>query len=405
MNQALSASIIINNKNNTWMNDNLVHTCNKCNAEFNMFVRKHHCRNCGNIFCFACSNYYCTIPSFILDIPEPEDYWNISHYIKKNDDGEVRVCYSCYININEKIESNQVIRQLFENLVPYDEMTAHNLETRTHYYDHLRNIQYYLPNHVYNDIDKKILYTNSHFFCKHSKYLMHYIKSIDWGKKLNHKKLNNVMSVINGSRNKTCDELFCTRTCQEVLSCDDCISILYSITDDMPKQLVVYLFIIIMKTPPLIVLCHLPFFINLIKNNNRLFLDDYVFSLVNKSDKLKHQTIWYLLFSKEKCSNLQISNINRFLVKFDITYVHSIQREFTLFTNVIDNLHCPNKTLSDYFSIYNYLTLPYDPLVKLIGVDYDNIVVKSSKTKPVVIPFITDSNTKIYLLFKKENVM
>ncbi|CAF3404609.1 unnamed protein product [Rotaria sp. Silwood1] len=39
-----------------WLNDQDVHECMKCNQLFTLTQRKHHCRNCGNIFCDTCSS-------------------------------------------------------------------------------------------------------------------------------------------------------------------------------------------------------------------------------------------------------------------------------------------------------------------------------------------------------------
>ncbi|GAN02437.1 conserved hypothetical protein [Mucor ambiguus] len=37
-----------------WMPDEQCKECNNCNAPFNLFRRKHHCRTCGRIFCSKC---------------------------------------------------------------------------------------------------------------------------------------------------------------------------------------------------------------------------------------------------------------------------------------------------------------------------------------------------------------
>ncbi|KAL7750935.1 hypothetical protein RI367_003514 [Sorochytrium milnesiophthora] len=39
-----------------WMPDNLVTTCTQCARPFTLFLRRHHCRFCGKIFCSACSS-------------------------------------------------------------------------------------------------------------------------------------------------------------------------------------------------------------------------------------------------------------------------------------------------------------------------------------------------------------
>jgi len=38
-----------------WQDDDEVSHCPGCNEKFTVFLRKHHCRNCGMIFCKACS--------------------------------------------------------------------------------------------------------------------------------------------------------------------------------------------------------------------------------------------------------------------------------------------------------------------------------------------------------------
>lgn len=37
-----------------WQSDSLVAQCNSCNKRFGTFLRRHHCRGCGKLFCAAC---------------------------------------------------------------------------------------------------------------------------------------------------------------------------------------------------------------------------------------------------------------------------------------------------------------------------------------------------------------
>ncbi|XP_062570524.1 myotubularin-related protein 4-like [Saccostrea cucullata] len=53
-----------------WVPDHAVTHCAECEAGFSLLVRKHHCRNCGNIFCGNCSENFITIPQQNLMTPE-----------------------------------------------------------------------------------------------------------------------------------------------------------------------------------------------------------------------------------------------------------------------------------------------------------------------------------------------
>jgi myotubularin-related protein 3/4 len=60
-----------------WVPDHIVTHCAGCHQEFWMVRRKHHCRNCGHVFCAECSDYSLPVPQQHLDKP-------------------VRVCFQCY---------------------------------------------------------------------------------------------------------------------------------------------------------------------------------------------------------------------------------------------------------------------------------------------------------------------
>ncbi|KAK3590950.1 hypothetical protein CHS0354_034521 [Potamilus streckersoni] len=55
--------------------------CTRCRVAFGMVQRKHHCRNCGEVFCGKCSSKTSIIPRFGIE-------------------KEVRVCDACYSKLN-----------------------------------------------------------------------------------------------------------------------------------------------------------------------------------------------------------------------------------------------------------------------------------------------------------------
>ncbi|XP_022096310.1 myotubularin-related protein 3-like isoform X2 [Acanthaster planci] len=64
-------------KRTLWIPDHAVTHCFKCNTQFNVVYRKHHCRSCGQVFCSTCTSYTAPIPQEQLYQPE-------------------RVCKACY---------------------------------------------------------------------------------------------------------------------------------------------------------------------------------------------------------------------------------------------------------------------------------------------------------------------
>lgn len=61
-----------------WIPDEEAAQCMACAQTFTTFRRRHHCRNCGGVFCGVCSNSQAPLPKFGLN-------------------KAVRVCRNCYI--------------------------------------------------------------------------------------------------------------------------------------------------------------------------------------------------------------------------------------------------------------------------------------------------------------------
>jgi len=61
-----------------WFPDDTQNECYRCKSTFTIFRRRHHCRNCGLLFCSKCCSKYITVKGYI---------------------GKVRTCEDCHINI------------------------------------------------------------------------------------------------------------------------------------------------------------------------------------------------------------------------------------------------------------------------------------------------------------------
>jgi len=53
-----------------WVPDHIVTHCAGCDGGFWFGRWKHHCRNCGKVFCDECSNYRALVPHAHMNKPE-----------------------------------------------------------------------------------------------------------------------------------------------------------------------------------------------------------------------------------------------------------------------------------------------------------------------------------------------
>lgn len=62
-------------KGHAWLKDDEATQCKQCQKEFSIARRKHHCRNCGDIYCNSCSSYELALPSY----PRPVRVCDMCH--------------------------------------------------------------------------------------------------------------------------------------------------------------------------------------------------------------------------------------------------------------------------------------------------------------------------------------
>ncbi|KPI84936.1 hypothetical protein ABL78_6003 [Leptomonas seymouri] len=76
--------------------------CGQCGAVFSFFLRRHHCRLCGDVFCDACSQHRATLPmNFSVDGDTGAGADGLSATISPNTTGQ-RVCDACLYRLTQR---------------------------------------------------------------------------------------------------------------------------------------------------------------------------------------------------------------------------------------------------------------------------------------------------------------
>lgn len=404
-----------------WVKDRSVTTCYNCQEQFTLINRKHHCRNCGKIYCGTCSNYYIELPHNVETVPMELNVFDYKNYIRLS--SQERVCEHCYSKIVELKELSQSM-EIFE-LLPLDVLDYRNIsqvcrswnKIAKYYLSRFREIQYYFPDHIFTKRDMEILYINRKYFCGHSKWLLQLISSTDWDSENSPRK--EILELIKcKQKNTSCWSILCTRSCQNTLQLEDIIIILYKKITYVP--LIRYLFNSLEEVPIEELSCYLSWLINSLYfyKDFTSIINDIEKFLINKAKtnlELCNQLFWTLTQQVYNPNGqVYFSQFRQKLVKcLDRSNYKLFQNGYDFTSNLIQV--CQNSTPgSELMSIKNYLgeldlehrkdfKLPINFNRTFLGFDINNIRVIDSKTKPIILPCrVRDSTYNIML--KKEDI-
>jgi phosphatidylinositol 3-kinase len=216
-------------KTHTWVPDESVSDCYNCKKSFSTLLRKHHCRHCGKIFCYECSNYQQKIPEAMLSEDSKRGTWNdyIASYVVSSTDKKLRVCITC----NELLEMMSQVKKLVDvfNILELDIRRLKMFGQVGRLWHAASNFclsifresQYKLPTEEFSKDDKRLLWLNSQYFAGHSKYLVTLIKVCE-----SEEEIGKVVKLLQQPKTISCKSLMCRRNCKQTMSAADAVDLI-----------------------------------------------------------------------------------------------------------------------------------------------------------------------------------
>ncbi len=382
-----------------WVGD--ASNCNNCNVLFTILLRKHHCRLCGRIFCYDCCSNWIKIPEY-MELPK-----NIVHYdinimkILGMSGQEERVCEKCYNDIIEmkKIRQHTNMFNLIDlTVVDYNVVKCVCKEWRkiaNMYLSDFREIQYLLPNNVANSQQKKMLWNNRFLFQGHSKWTLQFLKSIDWiGLST---KDENWINLLLYSNTKTCDcwKLMCTRDCETKLNGFDSLELLqlHIVNTNIIKFSLKCLDI----CPYYELSCYVTFLVFNLRYDIDNLISKFLLEKSKKNDHFANDLYWELVLF---LTDTEYNKIYKRMINILKTNITSNHKLITIMKSLKER-----KNMDEIRKIIkNNITSIINSNVK-ITINTDDIEIKNSATRPIIIPYSLDNNKSISkIMFKYDDI-
>lgn len=395
-------------RNDKWVDSNIIQRCQICDISFSFFMRKHHCRACGGVYCSNCCNKFIIIPESIINKPTTEE--NIKTTLTKSlrwlyGEKKDLVCNGCDKKIND-LKSIEYLIKIFEYLSLKDlyaiKLVCKNFNTAaTHILSRFRDIQYGEHLKIYTMWEKDIIWNSKEYLLNHSIWFTVLIKStILYTVETNNTNRVKIIemylkNILNGKqifKNQSCFTLLCSRKCTKILDFDDVIEIFDYVKFivqnydnifefDEIKQIIIYLIKFILKF-------------------NKLYM---VFPIISNllNYMFEYEDIYLDSNFIEKLFNIFFNND---------TFVENIIFLITSENNFIDNL---NSDKQFEMECDNFFKMIIRYIVKNYGVNLMNNIFKMNRIitnilndknideeLPIIYPF--DINYKIIKILKRE---
>lgn len=348
------------------VDDTTVLNCHKCNLVFDIWNRKHHCRACGEIFCYSCSQWNEHIPSDLIR------YTNQAKWITPGTPS--RVCQHCresiskYRKIEEIIKYFEVVAYPLELCLKASTLSKDWREAMRIYLSGINDLQHLNPAAKLQERDIRMLKSNLKNLQGHNKWLLQGLKT--------------GLIPINGIKIRECSDLLCDKNCCKELTLHDCMTILNSPCYNIEVKLLSVEKLSGKEFPSYLV-PFIPieeqFIQEFVLSKNELFLEFFWLSRINHG------------FTADIFRNkLLISNLDK--------AIH-VQESIRLISFLEDHYN----DVYELSQQIQTLKVPFiGPFGKILKFDHE-ITVKNSATRPVLIQYESEEGKKS-LLYKQEDV-
>jgi hypothetical protein len=428
-NRDISYSVFIDNDTNSeplshtlprrickWVPDEEVSNCYNCNKYFSIIMRKHHCRVCGKIFCSYCTTPNVHIPEELLseDSKKGSTTQYVTSYFYTQDPQKHLACFQCK-DLITFIDNVKKIITIFQ-ILKIDIITLRTLalvckswrNSANYILSIFREIQYKLPTNDYSPFERELLLVNINHITGHSKYIMHLLKSC---KSIDDYKL--CLQYIDKPKVINCRKMMCGRNCCESLTAFDVIGILSKSFmgvgyNDTLRSAILAKF----ECSDDEFICYLPFFVYNLKNDS-VVIANFLIERCKDSFPLLNALYWELsLYTKDGCSvynnvfdTLKEMLSNKVYEPIFLKIIDGCSLVRTL-QDVSKHICHENKKyneIKDVFMLKKPMTNPLT-LDKIINININKIQIKTSATKPLMIPCDTIDDKTIRILYKNEEV-
>ncbi len=354
-----------------WQSDSNTNNCTKCNSTFTYWLRKHHCRSCGYIYCYYCIQKTINIPNYIK-LPTAKSSM-FSNFFNKT---MHKVCDTCFYNISI-LKQNKLV-EIF-NLINFDIKDIKTIAQVSkdwniyaeHYKKIYKSLQY--ENRKLNFLELKIFKNNLHYFPGHdiwSRQAVYYELDI----KFFDKKI------------QTCSNILCSKKCGKfpyetsLILCNhqilDSKIQLHALNNLKNYKLYIY------------------YLLNQGINSPFTTIIDWLFSKIDDIE-IANEIFWFI-----RSNNNNSLKYKALLNRWNNECLHKekiLQSEKLI--KILETVKSNQlKEEINKINIVIPIYLNYENL-KLINITY-----KNSVNRPILLTFVDNNNNLVKVLYKPENL-